>query len=916
MQEGPGQVILSWKAEILRELKNKLGLKSTELLVLLIFFLLSLRVLTWFEYPHILVSGDFRPPLVHEAFVKRILYTWDETDFGIPSIYSPRILDPFYLFVTAFQILGVSLYLSQIIAVFLIYLFSSILMYIFVKQLTNGNITASFVAALYLTSNVYLINDREVTAIGFMDIALVILPCLVTFVKGIKTKSYKLMTVSGIFCVLTYATFPNYRTTLICLIMLGLISIFFLIGKEIRIGLDNKKGQQKIFKISLNTTSLYHFLKLLVIFGIAFFLVSIWVTTLIFSNFDILTAAYAEISSPRFIGGLRIFDVTRLIARWGFYRGALDKPYIPYRDMYLSNPLIIFLCYLPAILAFTSVLLSKEHKITLFFGSIATVTALLTSGFSFSEYGNNLYPALMELPLLMVFREASNWIFFVIFSFGILIGCTVSALCHKFKNKASQIFVVSLAAILFISTSYPLTVGDVTRNWVDPDIKGSYFPSSYVELNDMLQSEYWAIMLPQRSTYVVYNFTKGVFCSGNPYPLIFSKPVISGTGTEYIETENLDLMTKKLHELIRTNINYESVETKGKASASSIEAIGFEPDKAIDGDLNKTRWSSNVGVPQWFEIEWNKTEELLSMVIFFESAFAQDYIIETWNGYNWRTQIVVENNTFTECHHTFHKSTPTTRLRLNFTKATHFHLISIWELKVYAQPTEVSKFLGTLGIKYLILEKRIIHGNDYSANRLKLQENKKLSWVSDWEEVALFENAYSLQKLYVANNILNASTLDEVYERIRDSEWSTLQYSVFLNLSSPNKITNKTLAIPEKFVWKENSPTSYEAYVKSKGPFILVLLESYNEHWKVYVNGNPIPKTNHQRVNTFANGWLIGATGNLTITIQYETQNLIAASVIASVILPTLMLTFLSRRDIRRVARTIQRRFKRKTDQT
>jgi len=895
---------------VLKELKKKLGLNSTELLVLIVFFLFSLRVLNWFEYPYIVIGGDFRQPLIQEAFLKRIIYTWDEIDFGIPSIYSPRILDPLYLFGTASQILGVSPYVSQIIAVFSVYLFSSILMYIFVKQLTKGNITASFVAALYLTSNVYLINDREATAIGFMDVALLVLPCLVTFAKGITSKSYKLVTVSGILCILTYATFPNYRTTLICLIMLGLTSIFFLIGKEIQIGLDSKKGSRKIFRISLDTTSLSHFLRLLVIFGIVFFLASIWVITIVFSNFDVLTTAYAEMSTPWFVGGLKIFDVTRLIARWGFYSGALGKPYIPYRDTYLNNPLIIFLCYLPAILAFASLLLSKEHKITIFFGTIAIVATILTSGFSFNEYGHNLYLALMRSPLLLVFREASNWIFFVIFSLSILIGCTISALCYKFENKTSRIFVVILVATLFISTSYPLTVGDVTKNWVDPNIKGSYFPSSYVELNDMLQSEYWAIMLPQRSTYVVYNFTKGILGSGNPYPLIFSKPVISGTGTEYIEAENVDIITQKLNEIVRTNINYESVEKRGKASASSIEAIGFGPHKAIDGDVNYTRWSSDLGVPQWFEIEWNKTQELLSMVVFFESAYAKDYTVETWNGHNWTTQIVVENNTFKECHHTFQKPTPTLKLRFNFTKATHFQLISIWELKVYAQPTEVSKFLGTLGIRYLILERKIVFGNYYSANELRLQENKKLSLVNDWEEVALFENEHALQKLYVAENVLNASSLDEMYERISDSEWTTLQYSVFLNLSSPNKMTNKTLIMPEEFTWKENSPTSYQADVKSKGPFILVFLENYDEHWKISVNGDPIPETNHLRANTFANGWLIDASGSLTITINYETQSFLLTSVILSVVLPTSLLMFLSIKDIRKVARLIRLRIK------
>jgi len=895
MQES-GQTMLSWKA-VLKELKKKLGLKSTEFLVLVVFFLFSLRVLNWFQYPYIVVSGDFRPPLVHEAFVKRVLYTWDETDFGIPSVYSPRILDPFYFLVTALQALGVSLYLSQIIATFLIYLFSSILMYIFVKQLTNGNITASFVAALYLTSNVYLINDREVTAIGFMNITLMILPCLITFVKGVKTRSYKLVTVSGILCVLTYATFPNYRTTLICLIMLGLISILFFIGKELQISLDDKEGSQKVFKISLNITLLCRYLKLLAIFGIAFFLVSIWLVVIIFSNFDILTATYAQISTPWFTGGLSISNVTRLIARWGFHASALGKPYIPYREMYLSNPLLIFLCYLPAILAFTSLLLSKEHKITIFFSSVAIVFMFLTSGFSFSEYGNSLYYDLMGLPLLNAFREASNWIFFVIISFGILIGCTISALCRKFKNKVSRILVIALVATLFLSSTYPLTTGDVTRNWLNPEMKGTYFPPSYVELNGMLPSEYWTIMLPQRGAYVVLNITEGMLGCGNPYPLIFSKPIISGAGTEYIQSENLDLINE-LHKRRRTNIKYENVAPEGKASASSSETNERTPNKAIDGQM-LTRWASKVGVPQWLEIEWNKPQELAKINIFFESAYADDYIIETWNGSDWTTLKIVKNNTSTEYEYVFPKTINTTKLRLFFTKASPWGLISIWELEVYVRTEGVPKFLGMLGIKYLILEKNIVFGNTYPVSMLRLHENKNFTLVKEWEEIALFENSYALKKLYVADNILNFSTLNDMYELIEHSEWNTLKHSVFINTTSPNE-ANKTLIEPKNFTWREASPTKYEANVESNGSFILVFLGSYDEHWKAYVNGNLIPETNHLEVNAFANGWLIDATGNLTITIQYETQNLLTVSIAASIILPMLLLMLLSRTDLKK----------------
>jgi len=43
---------------------------------------------------YIIVGGDFRPPLNQQAFNKRVIYAWDEIDFGMPSVYQARILTP------------------------------------------------------------------------------------------------------------------------------------------------------------------------------------------------------------------------------------------------------------------------------------------------------------------------------------------------------------------------------------------------------------------------------------------------------------------------------------------------------------------------------------------------------------------------------------------------------------------------------------------------------------------------------------------------------------------------------------------------------------------------------------------------------------------------------------------------------
>jgi hypothetical protein len=829
------------------------------------------------------------------------MYSWDETDFGMPSVYAPRILDPFYFFATAFQALGVSLYLSQIVAVFLLYFFSSILMYVYVKQLTDGDLVAALVAALFLTANVHLVTDRELTAIGFMDTALMILPCLATFTMGIKSKSYKLMTVSALFFVLTYGQFPNYAVTLLCFTGLALTSLFMLIrnGVEV-IYAKNEPLKKRLLNISLSADRILEYVKLKAIFVLSLLLASIWVIAIFLENSSTFLAVNGQLGASSWVlEHISLGDVVRLIAKWGFYESAWGHRYVFYANRYLQNvdPLLIFLTYIPPILAFSSMLTSKSRKLTIYFSGIAVLSLFLTAGFK--PYFSDLYIALVtNIPLMIAFREPMKWLFIVILSYSILIGIALSSVYRKLRRKAFQILVLALTILLFLWTSFPLTTGDVTRNWVRTEIKGGYFPPSYVELNGMLSDEYWAILVPKKQIYLAYNFTQGNLTVGNPYPLIFSKPIISGVGTEYLSSRNPDLINK-IHQLLQKNLTYENVAPEGEASASSNESAGFEPNKAIDGQF-QTRWASSKSLPQWFEIEWNQSQKISMITISFEAAYAEDFNIQTWNGTDWVLQITVKNNTERQCDRSIDLINAT-KLRIDFIKAPRFGSVSIWELQVYARNEGVSKFLGMLGAKYLILEKNIALGNDYSLSDLKLDE-KDFILLKEWEEIKLLENVNALQKVYAADKTRTFSTLDDIYEQAKNLEWNILEDSVFINATLLDQITNRTCVMPMNFTWCEVSPTEYTAYATTGGPFILGFLENYDEHWKVYVNGKLVPETSHLKgINGFANGWIIDDVGNLNITMEYEAQNIIYISILASITLPLFLLVLLDKRELKRI---------------
>jgi hypothetical protein len=639
------------------------------------------------------MSGDFRPPINTDAFLQHAMNSWNEIDYGVTSVYMPRLLDPVLSLLTAFQIVGADVGTSEILTIYIVYVLAAMLMYFYVKHLLDGDVIAAFIASLFFITNINLITDREVTAINLTDMALTILPCLLAFTLGIKRKSMSFMLASGFLFVLTYASFPNFRASILCVISLGITLLYMAI----------KKGWKTTFKLEV----IQKYTRLISGFAVAAVFASIGIIAFVLSNFSVFSATYSQ--TPTSPNDLNIFyfikplDTVRLIAQWGFYSGEFGKPYVPYAAVYLNNPLIITLSYIPPALAFAAAFISKNRKATALFIVVSLISLVLANGVASA--------VLNSVPLMMAFRLTSNWIFFAVFAFSILIGLTVSALYRKTKRFGWKMLTLLLTATVFFASAYPLFTGDVARNWLNPENKGVQIPHYLNEAEKAISPRYWTIILPQRNPYVVYNTTEGLFDAGNPYPLFFSKPILTGVGTEYLQSSSAELL----------NSVYSSVAN------------------GTDG---------------------NATLE----------------------------------------------------------------------------------YLGSIGIKYLLVENGIFYGNLTSANNLcLLNESTELKIVAKWDEAALYENPYALEKLYVSGNA--------------------------------------------QFSWNEKSPTEYEATVSSNVPFTLVFLESYDSNWIASVNDKPIPESNHITVKGFANAWNINSTGNMTIKLEYRTQNLTVLSVVASIVL-------------------------------
>ncbi len=427
---------------------------------------------------------------------------------------------------------------------------------------------------------------------------------------------------------------------------------------------------------------------------------------------------------------------------------------------------------------------------------------------------------------MMAFREPAQWSFFVIIAFSILIGITSSTVFNKLKRIPLKTLSLILITITLLGSTYPLTIGELTKNPLNTETKGSYFPDTYKEIDEEISSKTWTLLIPKKATYVTYNFDGTALGAGNIYPLVFSKPIISGLGTEYRQS-NSELIEYIYSEIAEKNLN---IKGKANATASTCESNNKTPNYAIDQDYN-TRWASKTGTAQWYQLQWDEEQKINEIEIFFENAYAQDYRIQIWNGTNWITQFEVKDNLSLNKIHTFTESIITTKIRIEFTKLTHYNSVSIYEIEVYTSEAKTEnnnllKSLGVLGIKNLVSEKSIISGNIFDVEHLSIlnEDSKEIKVVKEWEEAVLYENKYALEKIYSADITRKYTTINDLFNQTKNTPWTTLQHTTYIQINT-TKNTNipNNLQTPQNLTWQQINPTKYIITTTTNNPFILAL---------------------------------------------------------------------------------------------
>jgi hypothetical protein len=359
-----------------------------------------------------------------------------------------------------------------------------------------------------------------------------------------------------------------------------------------------------------------------------------------------------------------------------------------------------------------------------------------------------------------------------------------------------------------------------------------------------------------------------------------------------------------------------NISKEGTATASSYQEDpedNHEAIRAIDGDLT-TRWASSQfesSNPQWLQIEWKTPRELVGVQVFFEYAYAKNYMIQTWDiqHSSWINQSIVTENELLRRLHIFEKSAITNKIRIYATKFTRFNTVSIWEMECYEKSAPLLTKLSLPKGRNYMMALRVNYGPDYGILYLKTS-NEKIFEINcfnseekvEWKELGPFN--VDTNEQIVSIGALGKINLDGlVIYSLGDSE----NYLSLDSLFGQGKVNSYVLSC-EKL-----NPCTYRVHAKASEPFLLILSESYNPLWKVYINKQEIsPITAY----SFVNGFYINETGEFYITIHFTGQNFasfgLKLSLTTSLIVLILMLipTFMLEKVINHLKKFSKKRLK------
>jgi len=405
--------------------------------------------------PGLIIGGDWGLPETFtqmRTFAVQGMFIWRHNTESLFGLAASNLNDyPFRLFVGGLPIIGVNgEILTKFLLVFL-FTFAGYSIYSYCRFLKINEFASALAGFFFITTPLFF--NYSVMGWQFVLLALGLFPlALMNYELSIRTNKLRYAIITG----LIYSLAVLQSQAIIWYPLAFIILSVFITSSKV---------------------DLLKCLKFLIIIFLIFLAIHIcWILPLLFSKSSVIAQAVSQYDISRFASRLNMLNLLRL---WGsLFNYQYESAFFSY---------LIFLSFVPAIVAYFALILRKKDKRGLYFAILSLLPLLF-------YLGRNV---LLYIPFSNVIRDCSRNIVFSTFSYPILIAMTIDALINK-RNKLSfntlkfsgykNILGYTLI-ILIVLNSYPFWTGELygkSRYGYDIRLRTLRFPKEYYTVEKML----------------------------------------------------------------------------------------------------------------------------------------------------------------------------------------------------------------------------------------------------------------------------------------------------------------------------------------------------------------------------------------------------------------------------------------------
>jgi hypothetical protein len=190
--------------------------------------------------------------------------------------------------------------------------------------------------------------------------------------------------------------------------------------------------------------------------------------------------------------------------------------------------------------------------------------------------------------------------------------------------------------------------------------------------------------------------------------------------------------------------------------------------------------------------------------------------------------------------------------------------------------------LGQLNVKYIVMDKSI-QSDLYPELNVTPYQEAFANWtrivpVKTFDNLVVYENPLFGSIVSIPSRWIQVTSLDLLPQRFSQTSLgpSSSAFVVGNESDIPLHSSNATI---ESF--SQVSPTSFVVRAHAFGNFLLALSTAFDTRWEAVVEGGVV--NDHFAVDTYANGWTVSGSGEMTIRIDYGPQESYQAAILISI---------------------------------